>query len=69
MPDKTNIDFGLIIRGDSMSPAYSDGDVVFVRKQDTLENSECGESSRNSIEVRMVRYILNRLIKTTRTLL
>lgn len=42
VPDKTNIDFGLIIRGDSMSPAYSDGDVVFVRKQDTLENSECG---------------------------
>ena len=37
-----NDNFGLIIRCDSMSPAYSDGDVVFVRKQDTLENSECG---------------------------
>ena len=42
VPDKTNIDFGLIIRGDSMSPAYSDGDIVFVRKQDILENGECG---------------------------
>ena len=45
VPDKTNIDFGLIIRGDSMSPAYSDRDIVFVRKQDILENGECGDIS------------------------
>ena len=40
-----NDNFGLIIRGNSMSPAYSDGDIVFVRKQDILENGECGDIS------------------------
>ena len=32
--------FGLQIKGDSMEPKISDGDVVIVRKQETVENGE-----------------------------
>lgn len=32
--------FGLVIKGDSMEPKISTGDVVIVRKQSTIENGE-----------------------------
>lgn len=32
--------FGLMIKGDSMEPKISEGDVVIVRKQETVENGE-----------------------------
>ena len=32
--------FGLQIKGDSMEPKFSDGDVVIVRKQSTVENGQ-----------------------------
>lgn len=32
--------FGLVIKGDSMEPKFSEGDVVIVRKQETVENGE-----------------------------
>lgn len=32
--------FGLQIRGDSMEPKFSEGDVVIVRQQETVENGE-----------------------------
>lgn len=32
--------FGLQIKGDSMEPRITDGDVVIVRKQETVENGE-----------------------------
>lgn len=37
-----NDNFGLIIRGDSMSPSYQDGDLVFVKRQKDLENGQLG---------------------------
>lgn len=32
--------FGLVVKGDSMEPRFADGDVVIVRKQETVENGE-----------------------------
>lgn len=32
--------FGLTIKGDSMEPKFSEGDVVIVRKQETIENGD-----------------------------
>lgn len=32
--------FGLVIKGDSMEPRFAEGDVVIVRKQETVENGE-----------------------------
>lgn len=32
--------FGLIIKGDSMEPRMTDGDVVIVRKQETVDNGD-----------------------------
>ena len=37
-----NDNFGLIIRGDSMSLSYQDGDLVFVKRQKDLENGQLG---------------------------
>ena len=37
---KDNEFFGLVIKGDSMEPKISTGDVVIVRKQNTIENGE-----------------------------
>ncbi|MCD7948280.1 MAG: hypothetical protein LUG13_08335 [Oscillospiraceae bacterium] len=34
--------FGVRIRGDSMSPQYADGDIVFVKQQRTLDHNEVG---------------------------
>lgn len=42
IPKAEKVDFALNIRGDSMSPAYQDGDVVFVKRQPNLENGEYG---------------------------
>lgn len=42
IPNAKDINFGLIIRGDSMSPSYQDGDMVFVKKQEILENGQLG---------------------------
>lgn len=32
--------FGLVVKGDSMEPRFAEGDVVIVRKQETVENGE-----------------------------
>ncbi len=37
-----NASFGIRISGDSMEPAISDGSVVWVRRQETLNNGEIG---------------------------
>lgn len=37
-----NADFGITIHGDSMMPRINDGDVVWVREQQTLETNEIG---------------------------
>ena len=37
-----NADFGITIHGDSMMPRINDGDVVWVRSQDSLEQGEVG---------------------------
>ena len=42
IPKTEKVDFALNVRGDSMSPAYQDGDVVFVKRQSDLENGEYG---------------------------
>ena len=34
--------FGLLIKGHSMEPKISDGDIVIVRRQDTIEDGEIG---------------------------
>lgn len=34
--------FALRVRGDSMEPVFSDGDIVFVKQQPTLENGQIG---------------------------
>ena len=34
--------FALRIKGDSMEPKFSEGDVIIVRKQNTIENGEIG---------------------------
>ena len=38
----SNADFGITIHGDSMQPNINDGDVVWVREQETLEPNEVG---------------------------
>lgn len=38
----SNADFGITIHGDSMMPKINDGDVVWVREQETLEPNEIG---------------------------
>ncbi len=38
----SNADFGITIHGDSMMPRINDGDVVWVREQETLEPNEIG---------------------------
>ena len=35
-------DFGVRITGDSMTPRYADGQIVWVRRQDTLEDGQIG---------------------------
>lgn len=34
--------FALIVRGDSMDPAFHDGQIIGIKKQDSLENGEIG---------------------------
>ena len=34
--------FGLVIKGDSMEPKISDGDIVIVKQQDDVENGQIG---------------------------
>lgn len=38
----TSADYGLRVVGNSMEPVYSDGQVVWVKKQDSLANGEIG---------------------------
>lgn len=35
-------DFGVRVSGDSMMPRINDGDIIYIKKQDTLENGEIG---------------------------
>jgi len=35
-------DFALSVAGDSMEPSFRDGDKVFVRKQDSINEGEIG---------------------------
>jgi SOS-response transcriptional repressor LexA len=37
-----NADFALVVRGDSMEPNYSDGDIVFVKKDVIVEQNQIG---------------------------
>ena len=37
-----DVDFALKIAGDSMEPQYCDGDIVLVKKQNTIENAQIG---------------------------
>lgn len=39
--------FGVLIRGNSMEPAYEDGQIAWVHRQETLENGEIGIFSLN----------------------
>lgn len=39
-PDEIDADVLLRCRGDSMTPAYHDGDYVFIRRQPTVENGQ-----------------------------
>lgn len=34
--------FAVAVSGDSMTPRFADGQTIFVRRQDTLEDGECG---------------------------
>ena len=38
----SNTDFALKVKGDSMSPIYNDGDVVFVRQSTFIESGDVG---------------------------
>ena len=40
IPD--DMDFAVRIRGDSMEPQYHDGQIIFIREQETLDNGEIG---------------------------
>lgn len=40
VPDEWNATFTLMCEGDSMAPRIQDGDVVAIRKQDTVENGQ-----------------------------
>ena len=53
--------FGLIIKGNSMEPKISDGDVVIVRKQSSVENGEIAVVLVNgdSATVKRVKYMDN----------
>lgn len=53
--------FGLIIKGNSMEPKISDGDVVIVRKQTSVENGEIAVVLVNgdSATVKRVKYMDN----------
>ncbi|WP_129408047.1 LexA family protein [Marinitoga lauensis] len=42
VPQNKDVDFGLIVVGDSMEPAYNNGDYALVRKQNVLENGDIG---------------------------
>ena len=37
-----NADFGVRVAGDSMEPLYLDGQIIWIHKQDTLEEGEIG---------------------------
>lgn len=39
-PDDVNADVCLRCKGDSMLPTYQDGDLVFIRRQPTVENGQ-----------------------------
>lgn len=39
---ENDCDFALIVRGDSMEPAFHDGQIVGIQKRDALENGEIG---------------------------
>lgn len=56
--------FGLIIKGNSMEPKISDGDVVIVRKQSSVENGEIAVVLVNgdSATVKRVKYMDNGII-------
>ena len=41
-PQARRCDFALKVRGDSMEPYYYDGDIVFVKKQPSLDNGQIG---------------------------
>lgn len=51
--------FALIVRGDSMEPRFSDGDVVIVRKQETVENGEIAVVLVNGDEATVKRFYKN----------
>lgn len=38
----TNADFGVRVSGDSMEPLYRDGQIIWIHKQETLEEGEIG---------------------------
>lgn len=37
-----NATFAVRVRGDSMMPRFNDGDIIYIRQQQTLERGECG---------------------------
>ncbi len=51
--------FALIVRGDSMEPRFSDGDVVIVRKQETVENGETAVVLINGDEATVKKFYKN----------
>ncbi|AJW76948.1 repressor [Marinitoga sp. 1197] len=42
VPQNKDVDFGLIVEGDSMEPAYNNGDYALIRKQTSLDNGDIG---------------------------
>jgi repressor LexA len=51
--------FGLVIKGDSMEPKFSEGDVVIVRKQETVENGEIAVVLINGDDATVKRFYLS----------
>lgn len=51
--------FGLVIKGDSMEPKFSDGDVVIVRKQETVENGNIAVVLINGDEATVKKFYRN----------
>ncbi|WP_075780055.1 LexA family transcriptional regulator [Marinitoga sp. 1137] len=56
IPEKRNVDFALMVRGDSMLPKFKPGDLALVVKTPVLENGEIGIIAINSDQAVIKKY-------------
>ncbi|AMS33977.1 helix-turn-helix domain-containing protein [Marinitoga sp. 1155] len=56
IPEKRNVDFALMVRGNSMLPKFKPGDLALVVKQPYLENGEIGIIAINSDQAVIKKY-------------